>query len=355
MDNVAEKLGILMNAISLKPTSVTNSGNDYTIVIDPTLNADVVEGMSFYIKPNANNTNAVRLRVTTGNPYYDVTRADGTALETGEWNTSTYYFVAFLGGAFRILSEVSQAQVTSVAIFQQFDNSGTWTKPAGLSADAIVIVEAWSGGGGGGRGASVSFGGGGGGGCYVRKEFKAGDLTSSVSVTIGNGGSGTATNNTSGGAGGNTSFGGYLTAYGGGGGGAGGGGGGGGAGSAGTTGGNLTASAPGGGPTLLRANAVATGSRAQNFGGDYHSDGSIGISNGSTFGGGAGAGNSTSSAAGSSVFGGGGGASDTQAAGTSVAGGNGGAFSLVGTAPGGGGGGGGAGGGKGRVIVRVVP
>lgn len=355
MDNVAEKLNILLNAVALKPSSITNSGNAYTIVIDPTLNADVVEGMSFYVKPNADNTNAVTLRVTSSNPYKNVTKADGTALAAGEWNTSTYYFIAYLDGSFRILSQLTQGQIESVAIFEQFDNSGTWTKPAGLSDDAIVEVEAWGGGGGGGRGASAAAGGGGGGGCYVRKRFRAVDLTSSVTVTIGNGGSGTATNNSSGGAGGNTSFGGYLTAYGGGAGGQSAGGGGGGASSVGTTGTVLTTSAPGGGPTLIRANAIATGSRAVNFGGDYIYDGSAGVSNGSIDGGGAGAANSSSSAAGSSVNGGGGGASDTQAAGTSRFGGNGGAFSLVGTAPGGGGGGGGAGGGKGRVIVRVVP
>ncbi len=355
MDQIAEKIGILFDAVSLKQVTVTNSVNDYTLTVDPVLNADVGEGMSFFIKPNATNTGAVRLRVTSANPYYDVKRSNGNALTSSQWNTSTWYFVSFLGGAFNILSEIASSQVTSIAIFEQFDNSGTWTKPAGLNANAIVVVEAWGGGGGGGRAGSVSLGSGAGGGAYLRKEFKAGDLTSTVSITVGAAGAGAAVDNTSGTAGGNSSFGGYLTAYGGGGGGTTGGGGGGGSKSAGATGTGSGNTSAGGGPILIRTGTFASGSPAINYGGDYIYNGTVGISNGSIFGGGAGASNlGGSSPAGDSVYGGGGGASNNLSAGTSVYGGAGGAFGVVGSVPGGGGGGTVAGG-KGRVIVRVIP
>ena len=64
--------------------------------------------------------------------------------------------------------------------------SGTWTKPNGLR---YIIVEGVGGGGGGGGGSSTTAKGGGGGGGYFRKKISAQDLASTVSVTIGAGGS----------------------------------------------------------------------------------------------------------------------------------------------------------------------
>lgn len=113
------------------------------------------------------------------------------------------------------------------ATFNEYTSSGTWNKPAGTT---FVMVECWGGGGGGAsgaRGASGNYvlaGAGGGGGAYTYRLFKASDLSSSVTVTVGAGGTGGAaitSNDTSGNRGsdgGTTSFGTYLDSYGGGGG-----------------------------------------------------------------------------------------------------------------------------------------
>ncbi len=105
------------------------------------------------------------------------------------------------------------------ASIQEFTSSGTWTKP---STATFVMVEAWGAGGGGGGGCASNYqpGCGGGGGGYFYALFKASELTSTVSVTIGAGGtagtggvSGGDPRGTSGGDGGNTTFGSYITAY----------------------------------------------------------------------------------------------------------------------------------------------
>lgn len=87
--------------------------------------------------------------------------------------------------------------------------SGTWTKPAGLGADRLVLIP---GQGGAASGANaVHRRGGGGGGCS-EILIRAGDLPTSVSYVIGAGG---IVSGTRGVQSGNTTFGGFLTAYGG--------------------------------------------------------------------------------------------------------------------------------------------
>jgi hypothetical protein len=110
------------------------------------------------------------------------------------------------------------------ANFQEFTTSGTWTKPASAN---FVMVEVWGAGGGGGSGTRQAVGtnayGGsaGSGGSYYSRLFKASDLSSTVAVTVGAGGTGgtaitvDSTVGNPGTSGGNTTFGSYLTVYGG--------------------------------------------------------------------------------------------------------------------------------------------
>lgn len=245
--------------------------------------------------------------------------------------------------------------------YQPFTASGTWTKPAGLTGNEMVVVQAWGAGGGGGGGTAGGGGAGGGGGTYSEIKLRASDLGSTVTVTIGAAGTGTTG---SGGIGGSTTFGTLLTAFGGGGGqvstGANteGGGGGGGVLGAGSSGSGATGGA--GGSPAGGAATVDSG-----FGGGGGSGGNSAWGGG---GGGQDAAGTSGSSGGATLYGGGGGGgggtSVGAAGGTSKYGGNGGAgttgVGTGGTAPAGGGGGGatngatGGAGARGEVRVWVI-
>lgn len=114
-------------------------------------------------------------------------------------------------------ARVSRVEYTTAA-------ASTWTKPAGAQFVRVILVGGGGGGGSGRRGAagSARYGGGGGaGGQVVDATFTAGDLTDTVTVTIGAGGAGGATVATAstdgnpGGTGVASTFGGYLLADGG--------------------------------------------------------------------------------------------------------------------------------------------
>jgi len=211
--------------------------------------------------------------------------------------------------------------------YQTFTAGGTWTKPAGVLADQLVIVEMW---GGGGSGASGGHGGGGG-GAYNRLVLRASTLASEVSVTVGSGG-------TVGNGGGVSSFGSHGSAYGGNRSASGGGGGGGG--------GILSTGGSGdGGVGGSPVGSPYGGGRGYNSGSDSEAEGS-------TYGGGGGGGQNRT--AGGSIYGGGGGCGSGCSGGTSVYGGNGGTtYGNAGSIPGGGGGGNAAGA-RGEVRVWVI-
>lgn len=113
---------------------------------------------------------------------------------------------------------------------QTFTTSGSYTVPAGAVTVQVTGLAPGGGGGSGRKGAAGTVrcgGGGGGGGALVTHTFRASDLTSPVTVTVGAGGTGGAsvtandTSGNAGGAGGTHSFGTYLRAIGGAGGGGG--------------------------------------------------------------------------------------------------------------------------------------
>ena len=188
---------------------VTFSGN-VTISSNITING---QGDLRLADSDSSNWLALQAPATVAsNVTWTLPSADGTANQVLQTNGSGTLNWAALPGA----------------TINEFTSSGTWTKPSGAN---FVLVEAWGAGGGGGSGhrnasaASAYGGSGGSGGAYFYQFFKASDLPSTVSVTVGAGGAGGAavtvdsTLGNLGTNGGNTSFGSYLTVYGGNGGG----------------------------------------------------------------------------------------------------------------------------------------
>ena len=107
---------------------------------------------------------------------------------------------------------------TTVSDYQAFTSSGTWTKPATVSGDELVVIHIWGAGGAGGSRASDSprGTGSGGGGGFQEIRMKVSELGATETVTIGAGGVAQAAD--VGTAGGNSTFGSWVTGYGGGGG-----------------------------------------------------------------------------------------------------------------------------------------
>lgn len=214
------------------------------------------------------------------------------------------------------VAQAIAAQVSSIH-YQPFTASGTWTKPAGISANAIVIVQMWAAGGGGGKGdnANTTASGGGGGG-FTQVAFLASSLAATQSVTVGLGGAGGTTSNV-GSTGGLSQFASAIV-YGG---------------EGGRSGGNTgnRNSAEGGSWTTVGGTLSANG-------GGYSPDTGTEIFP-DQFGGGAGSHSGGASTCGAFWGGGGGKSSNGGGVSTSVFGGAGGAAATAGTAPGGGGGG----------------
>ena len=360
MDNVGGHIGRLYDAACFPLTAVSGV-DDVSATLDPVLLAGLVDGMMVTLSWPADNTGAMTLALNGGAaiPIVDVNGAGITAatIEAGQ-----RALLEYVGGSWRLLNASSGAGAGIAPRYrQQFDASGTWTKPADLDPDTIVMVELWGAGAGGG---SDTYAGGGGGGAYARRFFRLGDLPSSVSIGIGAGGAINA-------AGGDTSFGALATAYGGGRGRNWNGGGGGGSGGRGGDGGTSTTASQGGQAGGLFGPGANGGSTDNDNGSGFPEsggDGGSGYTASSTYssykggdsyhaGGGGGGGTSynvTGLDGGRSVYGGGGGGgksgTGTNYGGESKYGGSGGDQDMPGMAPGGGGGRN-APGAAGRVIV----
>lgn len=131
-------------------------------------------------------------------------KADKAKAEAGTDNDT---WMSPLTGAQQI------AALAGDVVVETFTASGTFTKAVG---DFLYLVECWAGGGGGNNATTAVTRGGGGGGEYAAIFISAGDITPTVSVLIGAGGSGGAAGGTAAGAdGGNSGFGSYLIAHGG--------------------------------------------------------------------------------------------------------------------------------------------
>jgi len=139
-----------------------------------------------------------------------VTSITGEVLTITRAQESTTAIASTAGKIYRMLLGPTKKMVTDTQTeidaatnpppaLQVFTASGTYTKPAGLSA---IIVELVGGGGAGGDGGTATEGAGGGGGGYSRRRLAAAAVGVTETVTIGA-------------AGGTTSFGSLLSATGG--------------------------------------------------------------------------------------------------------------------------------------------
>lgn len=310
LNEYAERIGTLFDASCLPLTAVGGTADAVTATLDPPLaTAGVfVDGMKFTITWGATNTAGVTLAIN-GGAALPVLDAAGNALIPGAIKAGLRSQIEYVGGSFRILSSQGGAGGGSESYYWAFTANGTWTKPLGLDDDRMVTIEAWGGGGAGGVGSGARGGGGGGG--YSMRRVRAGDLPSSVAVTVGAGGL------PGGSSSGNSTFGSILTAFGG------------------ANGANSAVNGGAGGGELERGSG-STGGKIG--GGGAMADAAT------TWGGAGGANadpNAAGKAGGGSVHGGGGGGGDGStvgAGGRSLYGGDGGAAGVAGSAPGGGGG-----------------
>lgn len=336
--NGAVKTATTIAFVNSNPDTITDSGNGF-------VTAGFKEGQTITVSGSASNNGTFTISSVAAGT---ITLISTDSLTNESAGASVTITVATINKILNLDSSgaipstiIASSNLATAANYQEFLTNGTWTKPAGLTGSEEVIIQIWGGGGGGASSNSNSFnGGGGGGGAFNTATFKANQLTTTVSVTIGAGGAGSPGGSSAAVIGGTTTFGSFLSAFGGGAGtpanspNAGSGSGGGGIFSAGlASGGGVT----GGGPLGSASAADST------FGGGAggNSSGATAASRSIYGGGGGGLGGSVGAA---SVYGGGGGGGGLAAGGTSGLGGAGGtgsnnAIGGAGSVPGGGGGG----------------
>ena len=212
--------GLLQNYTTNTPTT----GFAYTVTTPVTLftPAGTLATGTVTMPASPNDGMTVTLMTTQNITALTVSANTGQsitgAVTTLSANDSATYMYRLSNTTWYPYEIAAQAPVPNV---QQFDSSGTWTKPTGYS---MAFIQVWAGGGGGGKSASANDTSGGGGGEYSQFTVPLSYLASSVSITVGTGGAGSTTaGNFYGATGGNssvplaTAFGGVSTviAYGG--------------------------------------------------------------------------------------------------------------------------------------------
>lgn len=297
LDALDDRFAVIWNGVILHMTDVAGTADDVTATVTPAVGVGGYQNsMAFSIVWAAANT--VSNMTLNGLP---VVNSDGSALSIGAVEDGLASVLLVVDDEFRIMSGLAAGSSVTRHYHYVITTVGanTFTLPTGLDDDAIIEVELFAGGGGG-----HSSSGAGGGGGYAKKKFRALELASSTTLTIGAGGA-------VGAAGGNTTFGTHLTAFGGIAGGLTYGGGGGGSNERGST---FVGGIVGGGYGGLESAGQSATGMWGGGGGGYTDDG------------------------GSAVYGGGGGAAGSGTGGTSKFAGAGGESGVAGSAPSGGGG-----------------
>ncbi|MBX6334455.1 hypothetical protein IRY61_03905, partial [Candidatus Saccharibacteria bacterium] len=198
----------------------SESGNEKYMIIGADTNS---LGISFYTSSTTSSSGTLRLTIdsATGNIIVGTSDTTGTLLvldtktDSGDptgVNGGMYYNSN--SGKFRCYENGAWVNCISappdVVIFT---SSGTFTKASYPGLKGVRVKLVGGGGAGGGRSASSPIGGGGGAGAYCEEFIPASSLGSSVTVTVGSGGTGVSGG--TGGSGGTSSFGSFSSAGGG--------------------------------------------------------------------------------------------------------------------------------------------
>lgn len=225
-----EGLGTYSSANTLTRTTVSNSTNagaavnfaagNKTVLMTPL--ASRVGGIPRSTSMVKGDGSGALTAASAGTDFQAAITATGLLTGAGSGSVSA----AVSGTDIKTINNTSLLGSGNIAVagvasdVQTFNASGTWTKPSGATWVLVYAI------GGGASGAAVNFNStsnsvanGGSGGAFVGELFKASDLTGTVTVTVGAGGTAVSRTNSGGGtagnAGGDTTFGSYLTGYGG--------------------------------------------------------------------------------------------------------------------------------------------